>query len=92
MKSIKRAGAGFAATVSACFLAFSLAGCGAATSTGTATSAQATSTAAVASATATTTTATTVWPTVILTIVLFAVVGLTVSYAICSSIREREVD
>jgi len=39
-----------------------------------------------------TTTATTVWPTVILTIVLFAVVGLTVSYAICSSIREREVD
>ena len=39
-----------------------------------------------------TTTATTVWPTVILTVVLFAVVGLTVSYAICSSIREREVD
>lgn len=39
-----------------------------------------------------TTTATTVWPTVILTIVLFAVVGLTVSYAICSSIRDKEVD
>ena len=39
-----------------------------------------------------TTTATTVWPTVILTVLLFAVVGLTVSYAICSSIREREVD
>ena len=36
------------------------------------------------------TVATTVWPTVILTIVLFAVVGLTVSYAICSSIRTKE--
>ena len=39
-----------------------------------------------------TTKATTVWPTVILTIILFAVVGLTVSYAICSSIRDKEVD
>lgn len=39
-----------------------------------------------------TTAATTVWPTVILTIVLFAIVGFTVTYAICDSIREKESD
>jgi hypothetical protein len=39
-----------------------------------------------------TTTASTVWPTVILTIALFAIVGFTVAYAICSAIRDKEVD
>lgn len=36
--------------------------------------------------------ATTVWPTVILTVALFAVVGFTVAYAICDSIRAKESD
>lgn len=39
-----------------------------------------------------TTAATTVWPTVILTVVLFAIVGFTVAYAICDSIRAKESD
>jgi cell division protein FtsX len=39
-----------------------------------------------------TTAATTVWPTVILTVILFAIVGFTVAYAICDSIREKESD
>lgn len=39
-----------------------------------------------------TTSATTVWPTVILTIVLFAIVGFTVACAICDSIRAKESD
>ena len=39
-----------------------------------------------------TTSATTVWPTVILTVVLFAIVGFTVAYAICDSIRAKESD
>lgn len=39
-----------------------------------------------------TTSATTVWPTVIITVVLFAIIGFTVSYAVCDSIRQKESD
>ena len=39
-----------------------------------------------------TTSAVTVWPTVIITIVLFAVVGFTVTLAICDAIRQKEGD